>query len=258
MTEASPLVVNTSEHDPLIGSSGSLIPGFKAKIIDADGNEVTTHETRGELLVQSPSVVLGYLNNEKANAETFVWHDDGRWLKTGDEVLVRKSSKGYEHFVVVDRIKELIKVKVLLPLPIDVVIFLIRHCRDIKSRQLSSRLTYLPTPSYPIVPLYPSMTTARVRHPKRLSSSRRRHPASRTTRRRRLFPSTLRSTRLGISGSGAASSSLRRFLRVRVARSCGGCCVIRRSGCGGRRVRRCNIRRASVEMGLVLNGMTEQ
>lgn len=112
MTEASPLVVNTSELDTLIGSSGSLIPGFKAKIIDADGNEVTAHETRGELLVQSPSVVLGYLNNEKANAETFVWHDDGRWLKTGDEVLVRKSAKGHEHFVVVDRIKELIKVMV--------------------------------------------------------------------------------------------------------------------------------------------------
>lgn len=112
MTEASPLVVNSSELDTLIGSSGSLIPGFKAKIIDADGNEVTAHETRGELLVQSPSVVLGYLHNEKANAETFVWHDDGRWLKTGDEVLVRKSAKGHEHFVVVDRIKELIKVMV--------------------------------------------------------------------------------------------------------------------------------------------------
>ncbi len=112
MTECSPLVVCTSELDPLIGSSGSLIPGTLAKIIDADGKEVTTHEMRGELVVQSPAVVLGYLNNEKANAETFVWHKDGRWLRTGDEVLVRKSAKGNEHFVIVDRIKELIKVKV--------------------------------------------------------------------------------------------------------------------------------------------------
>ena len=112
MTEASPLVVTTSELDPLIGSSGSLIPGSRAKVINADGKEVTSHEERGEMLVQSPSVVLGYLHNEKANAETFVWHEDGRWLKTGDEVLVRKSDKGHEHFVVVDRIKELIKVQV--------------------------------------------------------------------------------------------------------------------------------------------------
>lgn len=112
MTESSPLVTSTSELDLLVGSSGSLIAGAKAKIIDADGNEVTAYDTPGELLVQAPAVVLGYLNNERANAETFVYHNDGRWLRTGDEVVVRKSPKGHEHFVVVDRIKELIKVKV--------------------------------------------------------------------------------------------------------------------------------------------------
>jgi acyl-CoA synthetase (AMP-forming)/AMP-acid ligase II len=111
MTESSPVIVSTSETDTLFGSSGSLIPGTIAKLVDLEGNEVTEHEQRGELLVQSPAVVIGYLNNEKANAETFVWHEDGRWLRTGDECLVRKSPKGHEHFVVVDRIKELIKVK---------------------------------------------------------------------------------------------------------------------------------------------------
>ncbi|GKU20635.1 4-coumarate-- ligase 7 [Fusarium langsethiae] len=111
LTEASPSVFHTSEADALLGSSGSLLPGAKAKIIDQHGNEVTEHETPGELYVQAPNVVLGYLHNEKANAETFVWREDGRWLRTGDEVLVRKSARGFEHFFVVDRIKELIKVK---------------------------------------------------------------------------------------------------------------------------------------------------
>ncbi|KAH8688456.1 hypothetical protein BGZ61DRAFT_533234 [Ilyonectria robusta] len=111
MTETSTVVVSTSELDTLVGSSGSLLPGIKAKIIDSKGKEVTDYETLGELLVQSSSVVLGYLNNEKATAETFVFHEDGRWIKTGDEVLVRKSAQGNEHFVIVDRIKELIKVK---------------------------------------------------------------------------------------------------------------------------------------------------
>ncbi|KAJ3534109.1 hypothetical protein NM208_g7686 [Fusarium decemcellulare] len=111
LTEASPSVFHTSEADALVGSSGSLLPGVKAKIIDQHGKEVTKHETRGELYVQAPCVTLGYLNNERASAETFVWHEDGRWLRTGDEVLVRKSPLGWEHFVVVDRIKELIKVK---------------------------------------------------------------------------------------------------------------------------------------------------
>lgn len=112
MTETSTVVVSTSELDTLVGSSGSLLPGIKAKIIDSKGKEVTDYETPGELLVQSSSVVLGYLNNEKATAETFFFHEDGRWIKTGDEVLVRKSAQGNEHFVIVDRIKELIKVKV--------------------------------------------------------------------------------------------------------------------------------------------------
>ncbi|KAJ4253392.1 hypothetical protein NW762_010548 [Fusarium torreyae] len=111
LTEASPSVFHTSEADPLMGSSGSLLPGAKVKIIDQYGKEVTKHETPGELYVQAPNVVLGYLHNEKANAETFVWREDGRWLRTGDEVLVRKSARGFDHFVVVDRIKELIKVK---------------------------------------------------------------------------------------------------------------------------------------------------
>ncbi|GJN81302.1 hypothetical protein PLIIFM63780_004835 [Purpureocillium lilacinum] len=127
MTEASPSILNTIETDTLFGSSGPLVPGCIAKIIDAEGKEVTEHETRGELLVQSPSVVLGYLNNEKANAETFVWDDDGRWLKTGDEVLVRKSKNGNEHFVVTDRIKELIKVKGHQVAPAELEAHLLAH-----------------------------------------------------------------------------------------------------------------------------------
>ena len=111
MTETSVVVSSPSEHDIMPGASGSLLPGFKVKLIDASGAEITVHDKPGELLVQSPSVVLGYLNNQKATAETFVHDDDGRWVKTGDEVLITKSPSGNEQLVIVDRIKELIKVK---------------------------------------------------------------------------------------------------------------------------------------------------
>jgi len=110
MTETSAVVCDTSEHDVLDRSSGSLISGIVAKVIGLDGEEVTEHDTPGELLVQAPSVVLGYLNDEKATAETFVHHDDGRWIRTGDEVVVTRAPSGNEHIVIVDRIKELIKV----------------------------------------------------------------------------------------------------------------------------------------------------
>ena len=88
------------------------MPGTRAKVVDPDGKEITEYGKPGELLVQGPSIVLGYLNNEMATAEAFVWDEDGRWLRTGDEVIVTLAPSGYEHITIVDRLKELIKVKV--------------------------------------------------------------------------------------------------------------------------------------------------
>ncbi|KAK2018282.1 AMP-binding enzyme [Colletotrichum eremochloae] len=128
MTETSTVVCTTSEIDIDVGSSGSLVPGARGKIVDpTTGEEITEYNKPGELLVQSPSVVLGYLHNERANAETFVWHDDGRWIRTGDEVLVRKSAAGNEHLVIVDRIKELIKVKGHQVAPAELEAHLLTH-----------------------------------------------------------------------------------------------------------------------------------
>ncbi|KAH7358503.1 luciferin 4-monooxygenase [Plectosphaerella cucumerina] len=128
MTETCTVVCTTSELDIDVGSSGSLVPGCRGKIVDpSTGAEITEYNKPGELLVQSPSVVLGYLNNEKATAETFVWQNDGRWIRTGDEVLVRKSAAGNEHLVVVDRIKELIKVKGHQVAPAELEAHLLTH-----------------------------------------------------------------------------------------------------------------------------------
>lgn len=111
MTELATVATSNSEHDILDKSSGSICPATRAKIIGLDGNEVTAYDTPGELWIQSPSATLGYLNNQKATAETFVYDEDGRWVRTGDEALVTKAPSGNEHVVIVDRIKELIKVK---------------------------------------------------------------------------------------------------------------------------------------------------
>jgi acyl-CoA synthetase (AMP-forming)/AMP-acid ligase II len=87
-----------------------------------EGVEITGYDQPGELVVQSPSVVLGYLNNEKANKETFLDDTDGngRWMRTGDEAVIRKAPSGNEHVFIVDRIKELIKVKVYPAFPLHV------------------------------------------------------------------------------------------------------------------------------------------
>lgn len=117
MTETSTVVLSTAENDVMIGTSGSLVSGTRAKLLDEQGREITAYDRRGELLVQSPSVTLGYLHNERATAEAYVWDEDGRWMRTGDVAVVMKAPSGHEHIAVVDRLKELIKTKVSLFLP---------------------------------------------------------------------------------------------------------------------------------------------
>lgn len=111
LTETCTVVTSTSPNDIWYGSSGSILPGIECKIVTIEGTEITGYDQPGELLVKSPAVVLGYLNNDKANTETF---QDG-YMRTGDEAVVRKGPNGHEHVFIVDRIKELIKVKVRSP-----------------------------------------------------------------------------------------------------------------------------------------------
>ncbi|KAF4461272.1 phenylacetyl- ligase [Fusarium albosuccineum] len=127
MTETATVFIASSELDTMVGSTGSLLPAAKAKIVDVDGKEITDHEIPGELLIQSPTVSLGYFNNPKATSETFFTDNEGRWIRTGDEVLVRMSPAGNEHFVVVDRVKELIKVKGHQVAPAELEAHLLTH-----------------------------------------------------------------------------------------------------------------------------------
>lgn len=108
LTETSTVVCASPVNDIWFGSSGSLVPSTEARIVTIEGNEITDYDQPGELVIRSPSVVLGYLNNEQATRETF----QDEWMRTGDAAVVRKAPSGNEHIWIVDRIKELIKVKV--------------------------------------------------------------------------------------------------------------------------------------------------
>lgn len=113
LTETCTVVTASTPEDIWFGSSGSLLPGYTARVLSIEGNEITGYDQPGELVVASPSITLGYLKNDKATRETFVTLDDGlRYMRTGDEVVFRKAPSGHEHIWIVDRIKELIKVKV--------------------------------------------------------------------------------------------------------------------------------------------------
>jgi len=75
---------------------------------------------RGELWVRGPNVMKGYWRNPKATAETLT--SDG-WLKTGDIAYV--DDRG--NFFIVDRKKELIKVKGNQVAPAELEALLLEH-----------------------------------------------------------------------------------------------------------------------------------
>ena len=124
MTESATVVCLTVPDDVYFGSSGNLVPGIEARIVDPNGTDITELDTPGELWVKGPAVTLGYLHNDKATKETFV---DG-YLRTGDEAVIKKNPKtGNEHVFVVDRLKELIKVKGNQVAPAELEAHLLTH-----------------------------------------------------------------------------------------------------------------------------------
>ncbi|KAJ3548337.1 hypothetical protein NM208_g1056 [Fusarium decemcellulare] len=124
LTETCALVCASAAHDIWFGSSGSLLPSFKARLIAPNGTEITEYDEPGELWVKAPAVALGYLNDSRATLETFI---DG-YMRTGDEVIIRKHpASGHEHLFIVDRMKELIKVNGFQVAPAELEAHLLTH-----------------------------------------------------------------------------------------------------------------------------------
>lgn len=99
---------------------GELNPNIEAMIVDvASGSEVPRGQ-RGEFWVRGPTVMKGYWNKPDATKETLT--ADG-WLKTGDVAYLDDEG----HLFIVDRIKELIKVKGNQVAPAELEALLLEH-----------------------------------------------------------------------------------------------------------------------------------
>ena len=82
-----------------IGSVGQALAGQEIAVVDEQGNFLPP-ETTGELVIRSPTMMLGYFRDEEATRKAIV---DG-WLHTGD--LGRMDQEGYVFLV--GRKKEII------------------------------------------------------------------------------------------------------------------------------------------------------
>jgi long-chain acyl-CoA synthetase len=103
MTELAGVGTTHALHAPKpAGSVGVALPGVQVRIADLDDvhKEVQAGQP-GELMIRGPIVMLGYLNNEQATAETI--EPDG-WMHTGD--IATMSETG--HVTIVDRRKHMI------------------------------------------------------------------------------------------------------------------------------------------------------
>ncbi|KAF2970277.1 hypothetical protein GQX73_g3331 [Xylaria multiplex] len=91
---------------------GEVMPNCKARIMRTDGpGEITSANERGELWIAGHILMQGYWRKPEATANTTHIDPDGtRWVKTGDVAYIDKYELGGK-FYIVDRIKELIKVK---------------------------------------------------------------------------------------------------------------------------------------------------
>lgn len=102
MTESTPVThINPFHGQRKVGSIGIPIPDTSARIVDLETGEteMPVGET-GELVVQGPQVMRGYLNKPEETATTLA----GGWLHTGD--IAKMDEDGY--FYIVDRKKDMI------------------------------------------------------------------------------------------------------------------------------------------------------
>ena len=120
MTELSPVTHSTVEGEFRPGTSGVAISNVECRIVDPESGEDLPVGERGELWVRGPMVMVGYLNNPEATAETI---DDEGWLHTGDVAVI----DDHGHYSIVDRIKELIKYNGFQVPPAELEALLITH-----------------------------------------------------------------------------------------------------------------------------------
>ena len=117
-TESLHMVISNRPGEVKPGSSGKVLSGYEAKIVDESGRPVASDEI-GDLWVKADSLCTCYWNQHEKSKQTFV----GEWFRTGDKY--RQDENGY--FWHCGRSDDLFKVHGLWLSPAEVESALIAH-----------------------------------------------------------------------------------------------------------------------------------
>uniref|UniRef100_A0A183C2K0 4-coumarate--CoA ligase n=1 Tax=Globodera pallida TaxID=36090 RepID=A0A183C2K0_GLOPA len=107
----------------MTGAAPQICQGYgmtEQTVVDIESRRSLGVGQKGEICTRSPTTMLGYLNRDEATAEII---DKDGWLKTGDIGYFDENGCTY----VVDRLKELIKVKGFQVAPAELEDLLLSH-----------------------------------------------------------------------------------------------------------------------------------
>lgn len=117
-TEALHIFISNFEGNVISGSSGQIVPGYEAKIVDENVIEVETGEI-GNLLIKGDSNAPYYWRNHEKTKQTMM----GEWIHTGDKYYM--DSEGY--FWHCGRSDDMLKVGGMWVSPVEIENLLMSH-----------------------------------------------------------------------------------------------------------------------------------
>ena len=117
-TEALHVIISNVPSAARPGSSGKIIPGFEARIVDENNRPVLQGEI-GNLLVKADSTCAYYWNQHQRTKDTI----EGHWIRTGDKYY--QDEDGY--FWYAGRADDMLKVSGVWVSPIEIERTLIEH-----------------------------------------------------------------------------------------------------------------------------------
>jgi benzoate-CoA ligase len=117
-TEISHIFISNRVDDMRPGSTGKLVPGYAARIVDDAFNEVPDGEI-GTLLIKGDSTAACYWNKHEKSKSTMI----GEWINTDDKFF--RDEDGY--FFYVGRSNDMLKVGGIWVSPIEVEACIMEH-----------------------------------------------------------------------------------------------------------------------------------